>query len=636
LSWKPTRLELFRGATFPGLETATVALAAAGLCLVGAAFVALLPVAWLAGPGSGLRFVPQIALGLLSIGGSAALAGLAVSGDAGPHRLAHRVRVAATVPVLVALVAVAALLLGGLGPVGHGTGTMRSLLAASLLMAVMLPAAAWLLQSGVAREGIGKTLSHRREMIVLGMIIVAFVVVVMLGILQRLPFGWDESVYALTTRHWVQGTPDTGWGIHRPPVLSIIGILPMLASDSEAGFRLIGLVFGSGAVAAVWLLGRRLGGSGAGLLAAAVLASAASIQIDAGQFLNDVPATGLLLLFMASLWRIMERERVEWTLVWLAPIAALAFYVRYGSSISILAIVVAAFLIWPRRLIGAWPKVVVGAGVLLLLLLPHLVFATLNTGTPWGIALLASGGAQGAYPGEALLTYLSWLPDELVGPLGAAAAIGGLAATVFALVRCARVRGWDRFGRATAFLVVPAAIQIVILGMTILPQARYIFFPMACLMTAGCIAAARLYGRLGRYRAGLARVASACLVAYFAATAATLPARTAGHAAELEWIERGGRYIAAHSAGTCSILASNVPQFTWYSGCATYNFAGGKRANRDRLLSGDAWLVVRADGLFQPSGAVLHDYLARVERSSSVALQDGDGHLAATLYRFAP
>lgn len=605
-----------------------------GLCLVAAAFVGLLPVAWLAGTGSDLRFVRLSAVGLLAIACSAALAALSAPGDSAPRRLVRRVRVAATVPALVGLAALADLVLdAGVGP----AGTARPLAVASAVLMVVLPAAAWFLHSSeVSPVAWRDNAPGRGELVLLGAIVVAFAFVVMLAILQRMPFGWDESVYALTTRHWVQGTPDTGWGIHRPPVLSIVGIVPMLASSSEIGFRLIGLVFGCGAVAAAWLLGRRLGGGHAGLLAGAVLASAAPIQTDAGLFLNDVPAMGLLLLFMAALWRIMERERVEWTIVWLAPLAALSFYVRYGASISILAIVVAAFLIWPRRLLGAWPKVVVTAGVLLLLLVPHLVFATLNTGAPWGIALRASGGAHAAYPGEALVTDLSWLPANLVGPLGAVVAILGMAATVFAIVRCARVRGWDRLGRAMAFLAVPAAIQIVILGMTILPQARYIFFPMACLMIAGCVAAARLGEALGRHRAGLARVAVACLAIYFAATAVAMPARQVANAPQLEWIAQGGRYIAGHSEATCSILASNVPQFTWYSVCPTYNFAGGRQANRDRLLSGDAWLVVRRDGLFQPSGPVMQEYLARVDRSSAVVLRDRQGRIRGTLYRFAP
>ena len=137
MSWRPTRLALPWRAWRANLETPAVILAAVGLCLVAAAFVGLLPVAWLAGTGSDLRFVPLSAVGLLAIACSAALAALSAPGDSAPRRLVRRVRVAATVPALVGLAALADLVLdAGVGP----AGTARPLAVASAVLMVALPA----------------------------------------------------------------------------------------------------------------------------------------------------------------------------------------------------------------------------------------------------------------------------------------------------------------------------------------------------------------------------------------------------------------------------------------------------------------------------------------------------------------
>ena len=56
---------------------------------------------------------------------------------------------------------------------------------------------------------------------------------------------------------------------------------------------------------------------------------------------------------------------------------------------------------------------------------------------------------------------------------------------------------------------------------------------------------------------------------------------------------------------------------------------------RDRLLAGsDRFLVVRADGVFQPVGAQMSGYLARVVPDPVAVVRGDDGSIAATLYRF--
>src|SRR5206468_8643062 len=231
-------------------------------------------------------------------------------------------------------------------------------------------------------------------------------------------------------------------------------------------------------VGAVWLLGRRLHGPITGLLAAVVVASSQPIQVDAGFLLNDIPAVCILLVLLTALWGEMETKRSGWSMLWLAPIAAVAFYVRYGSMVAILLIAVTAFLIWPRRIAADWRKALATGALLLILLVPHLVFATFQTGSPWGIGLAAIGGARPAYPGEAVVTYLAWLPYYLLGPLGAALAVVGMVTSVSAITRAIQNRAWDRTTRALTLLFVPAIGQVAVLGLTALPQSRYIYLAM--------------------------------------------------------------------------------------------------------------------------------------------------------------
>jgi 4-amino-4-deoxy-L-arabinose transferase-like glycosyltransferase len=612
-------------------------LLAPGLLAVVAAFVPGIP-GGLRDPGQAdLTWAPLMGLGLLLLLAAAIAIGLGLR-LRDPDRNARRLEVAlgGGIPLAIACLAGAThltqLTSGGV----ETPPIIVALLVASLAVGVALPLALLATRHPRHAPAGHAAISPRIEITVIGLVVLLFTVAVALGIRQEAPFGWDESVYALISRHWLFGTPDTGWGIHRPPVLSILASIPMLVTRNEAAFRVIGLLFGCVTVGAVWLLSRRLFGVTSAIVAAVVVASAQPIQIDSGLLLNDLPATGLILLLLAWLWRVMEAKKIGWSILWLAPIAALAFYVRYGASVMIAMIGITAFLIWPGRIAAAWPRVLATAGLFMLLLLPHMIFAVEQTGAPWGIALLASSGAHSAYLGEAVVTYLAWLPNYLLGPLGAAVAIIGLLSCVVAVVGAIRVRQGDAVTRAFGLLLAPSVAQFAVMGLVILPQGRYIYMPMILLVVAGSAGLVRAASSLGKVTRILAWLGAGVLVLYLLGSVVLVigAAQTRGVAAV--WLRNGGRYIASHSAEDCSVLASDVPQITWYSGCATLNFGTRLQANRDALLTGaDRWLVVRRDGHFQPDRDVLEQYLGHVLPGTPVLLRDGSGVVRAALYRFA-
>jgi Dolichyl-phosphate-mannose-protein mannosyltransferase len=578
-----------------------------------------------------LRWSPLIGLGLWLLIAFAILAGLGVRARGRALLL-----VAAGVPLGVGMI-VAATQAEALTSPAIGTSPLvLSLLVAAPVASLGVPLTLWAAERIGPAAATGPVIALRVELGILGGLVAIFAFAVGLAVLQHLPLGWDESVYALITRHWLFATPATGWGFHRPVVLSILAVIPELVSRDESLVRIIGLLCGCLTVGAVWLLGRRLQGPIVGLVAALVLASAQPIQVDAGFLLNDVPALGVLLLLMAVMWRELEEKKSGWSMLWLAPIAALAFYVRYGASIPILLIAVTSLVIWWRRIASDWPKALATGGVLVLLLLPHLVFSTTQTGTPWGIGLAASGGARPAYPGEGLVTYLAWLPYHLLGPLGAVIAVIGLVTSVIAITRAIRSRGWDRTTRALAFLFIPAVGQIGVLGVSILPQSRYIYFGIVLLLIAGAIGLARGWSALGVSRRPVGWLASGLLTAYLVGSLSLVPGVVDAQRVGDEWIRDGARLIASRSGADCSVLASDVPQITWYSECAAYNFGNIAVADRDELLTGrDRWLLVRRDGEFQPSKEILDQYLSRVAPGPPILLRDESGAVRADLYRFA-
>jgi 4-amino-4-deoxy-L-arabinose transferase-like glycosyltransferase len=613
----------------------TIVLLAFGLVAVVASFVPGLPGGIRVAQPGDLTWAPLMASGLLVLIAAATAIGLGSgfrAGGAWSPRI--ELALAAGIPFAIAVILSATRITALTSPVVVSPPMLVAVLVASVAVGVSLPVCLWIAWRRRSQPLPLPTVSHRVEVALISGVLLIFASAVALGIRQAVPFGWDESVYALISRHWLFGTPATGWGIHRPPAVSILASIPMLVTRSESAFRLVGLVGGCMAVAAVWLVGRRLHGILTGIVAAAVVASAQPIQINSGFLLDDVPATGLLLLLIATVWRVMEDERAGWSMLWLAPIAALAFYVRYGASVAILAIGVTALLIWRRRIIADWAKAVATAGLLIILLIPHLVLATIRTGAPWGVALLASAGAHSAYPGEAIVTYLVWLPYRLVGPLGAAVAIVGLLTCVVAIVRAVRLGRWDRTTRAFSLLLVPAAVQIAVLGITILPVGRYIYLPMILLIIAGCAGLVRTWSGLANGKRLVAWLGAGLLVAYLLGSVA-LVTGVAQTGLSSNWLRAEGRYIGAHSGERCSVLASDVPQITWYSGCASYSFGDRTRADRDALLSGeDRWLEVRRDGVFQPAAPILDQYLSRVLPGSPVLFKDRSGAVRGALYRF--
>ncbi|MCA1588699.1 MAG: glycosyltransferase family 39 protein, partial [Chloroflexi bacterium] len=426
--------------------------------------------------------------------------------------------------------------------------------------------------------------------------------------------GFDEAVYAATARAWVLDTPNTAWVSHRSPGISALAV-HMAAAEWDAGVRLVGFGFSMGAVAAGWALGRRLAGAAAGVLAALLTTAIPSLQLNGALFLTDVPsATGILVL-MLVLWRqVEERARPSAALLWLAPLAAAVFYIRYGASVPILFLAVTTFLLWGRRLLDAWRVTLATAALLGLLLVPHLVQSTLLHGNPLAIALSAQTGASPAYPGEALREYLRMVPSEIAGPVGGLLlALGVVAWPIRVLLRGLG----DRSVRAHTFLVVPAVGQFVLLGLVALPQARYVLLPVMLLLLAGALTAVDAGRWLSRaWRTTLAAGLAAAVVVGAVGTAAVMIRLQAEVTPASSHLIDAARLIRGDADGRpCSILGYPTPQLIWYSGCAAQHFGYPPVAGRASTLSGERRYLLLSTTVTdrEPAGALRDEYLQLVE-----------------------
>jgi hypothetical protein len=583
-----------------------------------------------------LAWAPVVAIGLALLVASAVCAGLGIAPSGHSPGLGARVdlAVAVVVPVAIGALVIAWKLGHSSGPAESTSPQLLAIIGGAAATAVILPILVRVSQRWPAEPVPSPVVPTRVELVLVGLLVLVFGVTVGLGIIQNATFSWDESVYALVARSWLFGTPSSGWGPYRPPILSFLATIPMLVTRQEAAFRAITLLFGCLCVVAVWLLGRRLQGVLSGLLAAAIVAVAQPIQIQAGLFLDDVPSAALIVLFLWAVWWVMERPRAGRAMLWLAPIAAVAFYLRYGSAVVIALIAVTALVLWRRRIAADWRTAAATAALLVALLVPHFVYSTIVTGTPWGIVIQGDQGARSAYPGAAVAPYLALLPYGLMGPLGAVVAVIGLLAGTMTLVQAFRIRRLDAPVRAMALLLLPAVGSIIVLGIEIHPEPRYLFLAVILLIVAGSISLEQVWGRLRGARFPIGWIAAALVVLFMAGSVATISGAAAARGVASAWLRSGGRLIDASSSSDCSVLASDVPLITWYSGCRTLSFGAATDANRDRLLTGrDRWLILRTDGRFQPLKAIVAAYIARTRPGRAIALHDARGRVRARVYQ---
>lgn len=438
------------------------------------------------------------------------------------------------------------------------------------------------------------------ELSALVMVVAAFVAIVIGVISIASPLHWDEAVYAVRARSWVD--PDavlSGWSYIRPPLLPVVAGLPVAAGGAEWQLRIIGLVSGGGLLVAAWWMGRMLVGPTAGVLAAATLAGSPTLIKESATLLTDVPAAALMLATTAlAWWSLEERSRPGRALAAAAVIGALAFLMRYGSVVVLAPMAVVALALWWRTLWSHRAASLWALAVVAVLAVGHVAWSLLQTGAPLGVLLDAQSVVSGDPTNVPSRDYRGYLSFRLAGTIGATAMRLGVESLAAAALVAALWPQRRRELRGALFLLLPAFAQIYLVTRGVgHAEPRFFIFSTACLVIAGAALAAAVLRLLPRaVRWALLAAIGLALVSAAPAAIDDARERTEDIARYYHRFEVAARAIAAEAGPDCGIVGGGDPILAWYSGCETdrIRIADGTGPG-DNLDAADRWAVIFGD-----------------------------------------
>ncbi|GHH38647.1 hypothetical protein GCM10018773_17140 [Streptomyces candidus] len=527
-----------------------------------------------------------------------------------------------------------------------------------LLAAVLwLAAKPWWLENGPRRDGVPGPWTSFEERLrrVPAWVYVAVVLASAAGAWVWLqdfePYlGHEEAVYANKARFWFDGTPDAGWGVYRPVGLPALGALALWLTGYEGpasgggmgALRAVTLVLALVMLCTTYLVARAWTTPRRAVVVVLVLLSGLGFLRRVPEFLNDIGATALLLVVVFLLVTAQERagSRAGRIALLFVPVVALAaFYLRYGVVGNLLAVAAAGvFAYGPRSwwAFGRW--LWAAAGLLLLGLVPHLLYAVERTGKPLGMILSATSQANREYVGDGLLYYLSVFPYRLAGDLGAVVMAAGVCAAFAAWRRVRGGRGTGGPGvreddRRRVFLGTAALLVFVVLGVATDGEPRFVYLPVTLLTILGVQALAectrawapRVLASLA-VLAGVTVLGTAQVVAHGA-----MPGPTALGVSTVPV----ARALAAQGGEGCLIVTGYEPEFGWYSGCDAVTYRQyGERVGEASVPRGTRVSFVRFEkGRLQPDAAGVRRLIdGRDATLLRVPATDGGSAGAATVW----
>ena len=464
------------------------------------------------------------------------------------------------------------------------------------------------------------------ELSALAIVLAAFVAIVV-GVLSiGSPLHWDEAVYAVRARSWVD--PDavlSGWSYIRPPLLPMIAGLPVAAGGAEWQLRVIGLVSGGGLLVGSWWIGRMLAGPIAGLLAAAVLAGSPTLLKESATLLTDVPAAALLLAGSALVWWSLEERPVPGRgLALAAAVGALAFLMRYGSVVVLAPMAFVTVVLWWRMLWRHRSASLTALAVVAVLAAGHVAWSMVQTGAPLGILIDAQNVVSGDPRDLPIRDYRGYIPFRLAGSIGATAmrlGVDSLAAAAFAAALWPR---WRRELRGALFLLLPAFAQIYLVTRGVgHAEPRFFIYSTACLVIAGGVLVAVILQVLpGILRWPLVALIGAALVLAMPTAIDDARRRTEDIARYYHRFEVAAAAIAAEAGPDCGIVGGGYPILAWYSACETNVLRMPPGAN---LEAEERWAVLFGDPDQIDLGAPISAAITQAADGEPLIVADGPG-----------
>ena len=410
---------------------------------------------------------------------------------------------------------------------------------------------------------------------------------------QAIPLGWDEAVYASKSRSLLTDTPSSTWAIYRAPGLPVIGLIGGTLGFTDANLRAVAVVMSLGTLAMAWAFVRQLWGPMAAIIALLTIVGSPVVVAELALFHTDLPAAGLLLALMLLVWYEFERRPEPGRLLLAAaPLAALAFYIRYGSILPIGGIAIAMVLLWHRAMLRNARLVGATLVFALILFAPHILESMVRTGSPLGIITSAGEQVDTSEPVATAARYLGWVPAQLAHRLGFVVMLAGVAHGAIVALDAIRRRDLAPAARRYAWLYVPAGMTTVGLVLQSHPEQRYVLLPVILAVVAGAGAVAAGLAWL-RDRPALADRQLALDTAFFggvllvAVVAGSVGARRVvaieHESDDSRWLPAVGRAIEADSEGRCAVVTSVPPIVEWYSRCAVAQFS---TAGADAIAAG--------------------------------------------------
>jgi hypothetical protein len=489
----------------------------------------------------------------------------------------------------------------------------------------------------VTRRQIG-----RAEIVGVGVTLGVFAAVTLVVIVLDRQYTWDESLYATKTRALVTEIPSAYWGLFRPPGLTFIGLAALPVGLGDVSLRVASAVCGILAVGLAWGLARILWGALAGGIALLAVIASPIVLAQVARFHNDLPVVAPILALMVLLWwQLEEREEPGWPLLAVGPLAASAFYLRYGALAILVGVGVTATLLWWQHAIRH-PRLV-GATLLLAvaLFVPHVIDAVGSTGSPLGIIRSAVTAADTSSPLQSAWRYIRWAPTQLFGVTGLLMGLAAVGYSAVAVACSIRARRPTPAARRLAWLLLPAAVAAM--GTVIVSHAepRYVLAPVVLVEIAGAggVAAAvrGLPARWGGIEGHRLRLMAPLMLSGMVAVVGLMGVlwiRSEVRAGRVQWLAEAGRSIADDARGDCAVVSTMPPILSWYSGCVPLSFSDPMAA-RSRALQGEAvYVVLTSDDARRADPARLASYRHALTLEPVAATGSAEGW--AETYRILP
>jgi hypothetical protein len=148
------------------------------------------------------------------------------------------------------------------------------------------------------------------------------------------PLGFDEAVYAMRIRDITEGgVRGFYWANVRAPGLPMLVAPTAWFGATDQAVRAGVLASAVAGIGLTWLEARLLFDRATAIIAAVLLALSPGWFDTAWRLLPDIPGTTLALAAVVVLTLATQHERMRWWAVVVAPIAAVATAVRYGTPL---------------------------------------------------------------------------------------------------------------------------------------------------------------------------------------------------------------------------------------------------------------------------------------------------------------